>query len=488
MNIIEKIKIDAFLLSFFTLVLLVSLTGCAGSRSSAPINLVSTQKIEPINNAIPTSLYVRLPKLDANYLELENVPLTSRLEINRKNIINSFRNSLVKNLKDSHLYDEITTNYRDNLSHYLETIIEPNPVVRKGFFSDTADKVTSVNVILKLKNQKGDMLYEQSFEGNGFKQGEISFNAFPHFLNAFENALSDVLTKIVVQLSSNKKFQEIAIKDIEYFQNSTQLIAKKNDNQKLIPKTKFFSETINNEKNVQKIFLPSITTEKDKRFALVIGNSNYKNLPLANPVNDASDITAKLSTYGFNVEKIINADERQMKTAINRFGKNLQKNNSVGLFYFAGHGIQVDGYNYLIPLNANIENEADVEYEAVNANRILSKMSLAGNGLNIVILDACRNNPYARSFRGSNNGLARLEAPTGSLILYATSPGKVAIDGKGRNGLFTKNLLENMDRGNLKIEEIFKQTAIAVSKASSQKQVPYFEGVILSDFYFKRNQ
>lgn len=220
------------------------------------------------------------------------------------------------------------------------------------------------------------------------------------------------------------------------------------------------------------------------RVALVIGNAKYQDAPLANPANDASDMAKRLDELGFKVEKLINVNARQMKKAISKFGKTLKDENTVGLFYFAGHGLQVDGVNYLLPLGAVIESEADVEYEAVNTGRVLSQMSQAGNNLNMVILDACRNNPYARSWRSTTRGLARMEAPTGSLILYATSPGNVASDGSGRNGLFTEKLLASLDTSGLKVEEVFKKTAIAVSGASKKKQVPYIEGVILGDFYF----
>ena len=223
----------------------------------------------------------------------------------------------------------------------------------------------------------------------------------------------------------------------------------------------------------------------DNRIALIVGNSSYRDAPLRNPANDAADMANTLENLGFKVNKLLDADSRTMKRAIRSFGKELSQDDTVGLFYFAGHGLQVGGINYLVPINAHIESEADIEYEAINAGRILSQMSLAGNGLNLVILDACRNNPFARSFRSSTRGLARMEAPKGSLILYATSPGDVAADGEGENGLFTEKLIETINREGLTIEEVFKQTAIAVNNASNSAQVPYIEGVILGDFYFR---
>jgi len=228
--------------------------------------------------------------------------------------------------------------------------------------------------------------------------------------------------------------------------------------------------------------LPAIA--KQNRIALVIGNSAYKDAPLKNPINDARDMATLLTKQGFEVTPLINAKKRDMKEAISAFGKRLYEKNTVGLFFFAGHGIQVSNSNYLIPIGAQIKSEADVEYEAIDAGRVLSQMSQADNGLNMMILDACRNNPFARSFRSSTRGLAKMQAPSGSVILYATSPGDVAADGDGKNGLFTERLMMNINKPGYTVEKVFKQTAIEVSNASGKAQIPYFEGVILGDFYF----
>ncbi|MBF0266533.1 MAG: caspase family protein [Gammaproteobacteria bacterium] len=232
------------------------------------------------------------------------------------------------------------------------------------------------------------------------------------------------------------------------------------------------------------IFFSQEVISKQNRIALVIGNSAYKDAPLKNPSNDAKAMAKELSKHGFQVDSLINATQRQMEEAIRKFGKQLNQKNSVGLFYFAGHGLQVNNRNFLVPVDAKIASEADVQYESVDAGRILGQMELAENNLNMMILDACRNNPFTRSFRSSTRGLAKMHAPNGSVILYATSPGDVAADGDGNNGLFTEKLLKFINKKGLKIEDVFKQTAIEVSHASNKKQVPYFEGVILGNFYF----
>jgi len=229
----------------------------------------------------------------------------------------------------------------------------------------------------------------------------------------------------------------------------------------------------------------SYTAFAEERIALVIGNSAYKTLPLSNPVNDASDIAHVLSTLGFSVTKKLNADQRQMKKAISEFGKALSRPDAVGLFYFAGHGVQFKNRNYLIPVGVAIESEADVEFEGIDAGRVLGQMENAGNNLNLVILDACRDNPFGGSFRSTKRGLARIVAPKGSMILYAASPGEKAADGKGRNGIFTQNLLAQLKQPGLTVDQVFKRTAEAVYKVTSKNQLPYREGSIIGEFYFK---
>ena len=195
------------------------------------------------------------------------------------------------------------------------------------------------------------------------------------------------------------------------------------------------------------------TTER--KVALVIGNSAYNDAPLRNPVNDATDIASALKKLGFNVTLKTDANQRTMEESIRDFGGTLQSG-GVGLFYYAGHGIQYRGTNYLIPVHADIQSEADVKYRSVNAEYVLAQMETAGNNLNIIILDACRNNPYARAFRSSDRGLVKMDAPTGSILAYATAPGSVAADGEGGNGLYTAKLLRHMETPGLTVERMFK--------------------------------
>ncbi len=226
-------------------------------------------------------------------------------------------------------------------------------------------------------------------------------------------------------------------------------------------------------------------TEMGKRTALVIGNSQYEVGSLKNPANDAQDMGDALLKLGFDVTLELNAGQKQMEQAISEFGRQLYQG-GVGLFYYAGHGVQVGGENYLIPVNATIESESDVRYKAVNIGQVLGKMGEARNGLNMVILDACRDNPFAKSFRSSSRGLAVVSsaAVKGTLIAYATSPGNVASDGEDRNGLYTKHLLHHIASPGLPVEQVFKRVLQGVERDTNGKQSPWTSSSFSGDFFF----
>lgn len=234
------------------------------------------------------------------------------------------------------------------------------------------------------------------------------------------------------------------------------------------------------------------TNQNIKRIALVIGNSAYtKANPLPNPNNDAIDMTKALKEVGFEVLSGVDLNKRQMETLIREFGTKLA-NGGVGLFYYAGHGVQVNGENYLVPVDADIPEEDEVSYATVPLSLLLTKLTTAKNDLNIIILDACRNNPFARSWRtfrdvGNNYGLAKISPPTGTLVLYATEPGKVASDGTGRNGLFTEALLKQIKQPNVEYDQMVKELSSEVWRRSNRQQLPWKEGNSLTDFYFVKD-
>lgn len=220
----------------------------------------------------------------------------------------------------------------------------------------------------------------------------------------------------------------------------------------------------------------------ERRTALVIGNSTYSSGPLKNPVNDAADMAAALKRAGFTVMLKKNANLQEMIEAIEDFGNSL-KRGGVGLFYYAGHGVQVNNVNYLLPIKESINKESDVRFQAVDAGRVLAEMENANNGLNIVILDACRDNPFGKSFRSASRGLAIVaNAPTGTFISYSTGAGQVARDGEGRNSHYTKALLENIAKPGLTINNVFMNVRSKVKKETGQ--VPWELSSLEGDFFF----
>lgn len=223
--------------------------------------------------------------------------------------------------------------------------------------------------------------------------------------------------------------------------------------------------------------------ENERKTALVIGNSTYISSPLKNPASDAKTVAKALRDLGFTVDERTNLNQNDMKLAIESFGKAI-KQGGVGLFFYAGHGMQVNGRNYLIPVDVEIQGEAEVDIKAVDAGAVLAKMDIAKNSTNIVILDACRNNPFARSFRSANSGLASMNAPSGTLIAYATAPGSVASDGTGANGLYTQEVVKAIKKPGLKIEDAFKQVRSGVQNQTQGKQVPWESSSLVGDFYF----
>jgi formylglycine-generating enzyme required for sulfatase activity len=230
----------------------------------------------------------------------------------------------------------------------------------------------------------------------------------------------------------------------------------------------------------------------EPRLALIIGNSNYAGDlgKLPNPANDATLMAATLSKLGFKVTRLVDADQKQMKRAISDFGSALAAAgpDAAGLFFYAGHGVQVAGENYLIPLRAEIAKEADVEIEAVPANWVLKQMEFAGNSLNILILDACRNNPLSRSVRAATRGLARMDAPKGSFIAYSTAPGETAADGAGKNSPYTAALAKAMLAPGVAIEETFRNARVDVLKATGEQQIPWESSSLTGAFYFQTSK
>jgi uncharacterized caspase-like protein len=222
----------------------------------------------------------------------------------------------------------------------------------------------------------------------------------------------------------------------------------------------------------------------DRRVALVIGNSRYQTVdPLDNPVNDATDVASALRALGFEVILETDADLRTMGSALNRFS-DLLSQGQVGLFYYAGHGIQFEGQNYLLPVDVSLREDRDLEYVALSLDKVFREMGRANNAINLVILDACRNNPFAQS-GSSVGGLATpINAASDVLIAYATSPGSVAADGEGRNGTFTAALLEHLPEPGVEVERLLKRVRATVQEKTLGRQVPWTTSSLVGEFAF----
>lgn len=219
------------------------------------------------------------------------------------------------------------------------------------------------------------------------------------------------------------------------------------------------------------------------RVALLIGNNNYAAAPLRNAVNDARDLGAALKELGFTIIVKENATRREMIEAIREFGTALD-GASTALFFYAGHAMQFKDRNYLIPIDAAMGSEEDITFFAVEVGQIFDRMDRAKTRFNFLVLDACRDNPFASSFKVSSSGLAQMSSPSGTLIGYATAPGSVAADGYGRNGMYTHHILQNIRVPDLPVEIMFKRVREGVERETKRQQTPWDSSSLKGDFAF----
>lgn len=231
--------------------------------------------------------------------------------------------------------------------------------------------------------------------------------------------------------------------------------------------------------------VPALATSQSRQ-ALVIGNGDYEYfVSLKNPANDAIDIAMKLESLGFEVDLHLDATYQTMDDAVYRFGRRLEDSGAVGLFYYAGHGIEVGGRNYLIPVDRRIRDDSDVRSKAIWLDQVLDRMESARNATNIVILDACRDNPLPAGTRGgSGRGLSVIRAPVGTLVVYSTSPGDAAQDGASRNGVFTAALLDHMGVPGVDAMDMLIAVRNDVMERTRGEQVPWENSSLTGQFYF----
>jgi hypothetical protein len=223
-----------------------------------------------------------------------------------------------------------------------------------------------------------------------------------------------------------------------------------------------------------------------KMAALVVGNADYPGSgKLKNPANDAHDITAKLELLGFSVSKLVNGTNKQMDASLKHFKKNLT-DKDISLFFFAGHGMQIEGENYLLALDTDTSTELDAKHSSLSLSKVIDTIGNAASSTNIIFLDACRNNPYERAWARSITlrGLAPVYTPKGTMIAYSTSPGQVASDGVRRNGAYTEALLEHIDAPDCSIENMLKRVRNTLSAATRQSQISWEHTSLADEFFF----
>ena len=247
------------------------------------------------------------------------------------------------------------------------------------------------------------------------------------------------------------------------------------------------------QKDLLRVDAPSAGATQESRIALVIGNRDYAFKPLTNPINDARAVAAMLRKLGFTVVVGENLSRSKMSDAVEAFAERLTKN-SVALFYYSGHGVQMDGSNYLVPVdNAGIQRESQAEERFYPASRLLTQMARARCRLNVLVLDACRTNPFsipaAAGSRGLEDGLAKIESPVATLIAYAAAPGRTASDNDSEgNGLYTRELLKNLPTTGISLIEVFTRTQNGVESASNSTQTPWLALSPLPTVYLAGNQ
>jgi len=220
------------------------------------------------------------------------------------------------------------------------------------------------------------------------------------------------------------------------------------------------------------------------RVALIIGNTKYIDAPLKNPGNDAKAIAGELQKFGFKVNLKLDTGKVEMAEAVQAFAADLAKSKGVGMFYYAGHGAQLGWRNYLIPVDAEIEKLEDMRTKTIELNSLLDGLTKAKNPMNVIMLDACRDNPFGSKVPTEHKGLSQFDAPPGSLLAYATSPGNTAGDGTGANGLYTENLLREISVPEAKIEDVMKRVRLNVRRKSEGQQIPWESTSLEEDFYF----
>ncbi|HQC81278.1 MAG TPA: caspase family protein, partial [Accumulibacter sp.] len=229
---------------------------------------------------------------------------------------------------------------------------------------------------------------------------------------------------------------------------------------------------------------PWASTRDSSKVALIIGNSAYPNMRLLNPANDARAMSELLGSAGFSVDTRLDATRLDLLAAIERFGDTARQSaTELALFYYAGHGAQLDWRNYLLPVDARIASAEQLKQNGIDLGLLLNKLKAASGKSFVIVLDACRDDPFGSAFRTAQKGLSQFDAPVGSLLAYSTSPGNTASDGDGKNGLYTEHLVRELSAGGIRIEDALKRVRLNVRLASNGGQIPWESTSLENDIY-----
>lgn len=393
----------------------------------------------------------------------------------------------------------------------LTSLIIPNSVTSiDGWAFSGCSRLTSIvvpNSVISLHDNAFDKSVK-IFRTNGYKKDTPSLSSFEWlaFSPSTKNSKYDL--KVEVKSSSQIEQERVLLngnviennergfapaKEDEYGHTLTKSLTLVEGDNTIKVEVKNASGWASSEKTITyQPEKPQPAIKMEKRIALVVGNARYHDADkrLKNPVNDATDIADKLESLGFTVIRSLNQTKQELETSINDFGMKA-KNYDIALFYYSGHGISCDGANYLVPVDANLPQESYVQYNCTNANLVLDLMERANCGMKILILDACRNNPFAKSWgKGLNDGgLNTMSAPKGSFIAFAAAPGEKAIDGLGeKNSPYTTALLQCLDEPGLNITELFDKVMEKVADATHEMQMPWYSKSSRGKFIFNVKQ